>query len=219
MAEVFSAQAAATPDATALLFEDTSLSYAELDAESNRLAAYLLQLGVEAESLVPVCLDRSADLIITLLGILKAGAAFVPLDPRYPQERIREMLLDTGYKIAITSSEYRDLFDSDAQILTLDALQPLLGLLPATALPARGTADSLAYVMFTSGSTGRPKGVMVTQRNIVSLALGSGFLEWSASDVLLSTRFTVFRREYNRILGYITEWCYTGIVCGRSFTG
>ncbi|QHS63326.1 non-ribosomal peptide synthetase [Chitinophaga agri] len=184
---VFSQQALTTPDATALLCDDTVLSYEALDAESNRLAAYLVQLGVAPESLVAVCIDRSADLIITLLGILKAGAAFVPIDPRYPQQRITQMLSETAYTIAITNSEYRDLFHHDAQILTLEALQPILGLLPATPLPARATADSLAYVMYTSGSTGRPKGVMVTHRNIVSLALGSGFLDWSADEVLLST--------------------------------
>ncbi|QHS63325.1 non-ribosomal peptide synthetase [Chitinophaga agri] len=185
--ELFSEQAASTPGAAALLFEDIALSYEELDAESNRLATYLVQIGITPESLVPVCLDRCADLIVTLLGVLKAGAAFLPLDPRYPQQRIEQMLSETAYKVAITNSEYRELFNSEAQVLTLEALQPLLGLLPSTALPVRVTADSLAYVMYTSGSTGRPKGVMVTHRNIVSLALGSGFLDWSVKDVLLST--------------------------------
>ncbi|QHS63324.1 non-ribosomal peptide synthetase [Chitinophaga agri] len=185
--EVFTEQAAATPAATALLFNDTALSYEGLEAESNRLASYLLQTGVTADSMIPVCLDRSADLIITLLGILKAGAAFVPVDPRYPQQRIQQMLSETAYTIAITSAEYRALFDNGKQVVTLEALQPILGLLPAVAVPVRATADSLAYVMYTSGSTGRPKGVMVTHRNIVSLAVGSGFLNWSPADVLLST--------------------------------
>ncbi|MBW8684663.1 non-ribosomal peptide synthetase [Chitinophaga rhizophila] len=185
--EIFSKQAAMTPAATALIFEDTNLTYEELEAASNQLAAYLLQSGITSETMVPVCLDRSADLIVTLLGILKAGAAFVPLDPRYPQQRIEQMLSDTDYKLAITNSEYRDLFNSKASILTLEALQPILGLMPSTALPVDIKADSLAYVMYTSGSTGRPKGVMVTHQNIVSLALGSGFLDWSSADVLLST--------------------------------
>ncbi|MBW8684661.1 non-ribosomal peptide synthetase [Chitinophaga rhizophila] len=185
--EVFSTQASATLSATALIFEDTILTYAEVEEASNQLAAYLLKSGVIPETLIPVCLDRSADLIVTLLGILKAGAAFVPLDPRYPQQRIEQMLSDTNYKLAITSSEYRDLFDNDVQVLTLEALQPILGLMPTAALQVDITADSLAYVMYTSGSTGRPKGVMVTHQNVVSLALGSGFLDWSAADVLLST--------------------------------
>ncbi|QHS63327.1 non-ribosomal peptide synthetase [Chitinophaga agri] len=185
--ELFSEQALTNHAAAALLYEDTVLSYEELEAASNQLATYLVQSGVAPESLIPVCIDRSADLIITLLGILKAGAAFVPLDPRYPQQRIAQMLSETNYTVAITSSEYRELFDSDAQILTLEASQPILGLMPSTPLPVRVTADSLAYVMYTSGSTGRPKGVMVTHRNIVSLAVGSGFLDWSADDVLLST--------------------------------
>ncbi|MBW8684664.1 non-ribosomal peptide synthetase [Chitinophaga rhizophila] len=185
--ELFRVQAAATPDATAILFEDTILTYKELDGASDQLAAYLLQSGITPETLIPVCLDRSADLIVTLLGILKAGAAFVPLDPRYPQQRIEQMLSETEYKLAITSSEYRDLFQPDVQALTLEALQPILGLMPETALPVGIQADNLAYVMYTSGSTGRPKGVMVTHQNIVSLALGSGFLDWSSADVLLST--------------------------------
>ncbi|MBW8684662.1 non-ribosomal peptide synthetase [Chitinophaga rhizophila] len=185
--ELFSKQASVSPAATALIFEDTKLTYEELEAASNQLAAYLLQSGITSETMVPVCLDRSADLIVTLLGILKAGAVFVPLDPRYPQQRIEQMLSDTDYKLAITSNEYRDLFNNNAQVLTLEALQPVLELMPVAAVPLEIAADSLAYVMYTSGSTGRPKGVMVTHQNIVSLALGSGFLDWSSADVLLST--------------------------------
>lgn len=187
VAELFTAQAVRTPSSTALVCGEIRFTYRELDEHTNRLAYYLRSLGVREETLVPVCLDRSADLLIAILGILKAGGAYLPVDPRYPAERIGHMLQDTGSGIAVSNHQFEELLGTASRIVNLDELSPLIQALPAGSVTINASCDSLAYVMYTSGSTGRPKGVMVTHRNITSLALGSGFVEWEMSDVLLST--------------------------------
>ncbi|MDR2308517.1 MAG: amino acid adenylation domain-containing protein, partial [Paucimonas sp.] len=156
--QLFEAQARRTPDAPALLFAERTLSYAELDAEANRLAHCLLAQGVVADSLVGVAAQRSVEMVVALLAILKAGAAYVPLDPEYPRERLAYMIEDSGIDLLLTQQALLDQLPlpDGVRCLALDALD--LRDQPDVA-PAQAIApQQLAYVIYTSGSTGRPKG-------------------------------------------------------------
>jgi natural product biosynthesis luciferase-like monooxygenase protein len=171
--ELFAARAQATPDALAATFEDRSLSYRELDARANQLARHLQALGAGPDVLVGVCLDRSLEVPVTLLGILKAGAAYLPLDPEFPAERLTLMADDAQLPLLVTESRLADrvpgtaaarvLVDADAAAIAAHSTAPV----PAAARP-----EHLAYVLYTSGSTGRPKGVMVEHRNVVNFFTG-----------------------------------------------
>ncbi|WP_212004531.1 non-ribosomal peptide synthetase/type I polyketide synthase [Chitinophaga sp. HK235] len=188
--ELFEEQARLTPDATALVFETQKLSYRMLDKVSSQLAHLLISNGVKENTMVPVCLGRSAELIISILAILKAGAAYVPVDATYPAERITYMLEDIAGKLVITTAANEALLRAAAPAATficLDNLSELVTGQPDGQLKISTGPDSLAYVIYTSGSTGRPKGAMVTHRNVTSLVKGAGFVSMTNDDVLLST--------------------------------
>ncbi|MFG3055691.1 amino acid adenylation domain-containing protein, partial [Kitasatospora sp. NPDC048239] len=173
--ELFEAQAARTPDATAVVFTDTRLSYAELNARANRLARLLTEQGVGPEQLVALALPRSAEMVVALLAVLKAGGAYLPIDPDYPADRITYMLGDARPALVITSRSVQDSLpdgtarivlddpDTVARVAGLDAANPRPGLLP----------NHPAYVIYTSGSTGRPKGVVVPHGNVARLLSGT----------------------------------------------
>ncbi|MFF4602520.1 amino acid adenylation domain-containing protein [Streptomyces sp. NPDC001339] len=158
------AQAARTPDATALVFGNTSLTYAELNVRANRLARHLQTLGARPGALVAVSVPRSADLVIALLAVLKAGAAYLPLDPDYPAERLAYMLQDASPVCAITDRAGHLPEDTGTPLVALDRLD-LSGYLWVNP-PRPLTPAHPAYVIYTSGSTGRPKGVVVSHRAI-----------------------------------------------------
>lgn len=169
---LFEAQVERTPEAIALVYEEQALSYAELNARANRLAHRLIELGVEPDMRVAICVERSPAMVVGLLGILKAGGAYVPLDPAYPSERLTHILADATPTILLADTTGRMTL-GDAACASLTVLDP--NLLPETATtnPATRalTSRHLAYVIYTSGSTGMPKGVMVEHRGIVNLAL------------------------------------------------
>ncbi|MFL6121258.1 amino acid adenylation domain-containing protein, partial [Actinophytocola sp.] len=150
LTELFAAQVARTPDAAALRFEGTELTYAELDRRANRLAHHLIGRGVGPESVVGVCLHRSLDLVVALLGIHKAGGAYLPLDPDHPADRLAYLRADAGVEVVVTAETFTN--------LTGRSYPPAVEVLP----------EHPAYVIYTSGSTGRPKGVMVEHRGIVN---------------------------------------------------
>jgi amino acid adenylation domain-containing protein len=152
--EVFEQQAAAKPHAVALVHKDEQLTYRELNERANKLAHHLRRLGTGPESLVGVCLERSAEAVVAILGVLKAGGAYLPLDPSYPRERLSWMLADAGAEIVITL-EYleRDADEIETQI-NADFKTTI-------------NSEKLAYLIYTSGSTGTPKGVLVSHRNLV----------------------------------------------------
>ncbi|MGN6152341.1 MAG: condensation domain-containing protein, partial [Lysobacteraceae bacterium] len=160
----FSAQAARTPDAVALRFEDVELTYAELDARSDRLARYLIDAGVTPGSRVGLYLSRSPELLIAVLGALKAGAAYVPLEPKLPKDRLGYMVQDASIGWALLEAATMDELPlSGVDVVLMDGAATeadWLGEFAEGALPAV-SADDIAYVIYTSGSTGRPKGVMV----------------------------------------------------------
>jgi amino acid adenylation domain-containing protein/non-ribosomal peptide synthase protein (TIGR01720 family) len=170
--ELFEQQAARTPDATALISATERLTYRELNARANRLAHFLRDRGVGADTPVGVCTERSAEMVVALLGVLKAGGGYVPLDPEYPRERISLMLADSGVTLLLTQQRLlAGLPPHAAEVLRLDADWDEVAQSPETNLPGAATPENLAYIIYTSGSTGRPKGVMVTHR-----ALGNHML-------------------------------------------
>ena len=155
---LFEAQAAATPDAVAVLFEDRQLTYAELNERANQLAHHLIELGVRPDTLVAIALERSVEMVVSLLAVLKAGGAYVPIDPTYPEGRIRTILADCSAEILLTHSH---LDINGAEICRIDV--DCLAVTQNTTNPQTATTPAdLAYVIYTSGSTGRPKGVLVT---------------------------------------------------------
>ncbi|MEU8529900.1 non-ribosomal peptide synthase/polyketide synthase, partial [Streptomyces sp. NPDC048629] len=175
--ELIAAQAAATPDVVAVLAGEQSLTYGALMARANRLAHRLRHAGVGPESVVALCLDRSADMAVASLAVWQAGAAYLPLDPAYPLDRRRFMMSDTGASLLVAHEAVAaDLVADDTvdTVLLLDDPATLaeLDAFPATSPQVRVLPDQLAYIIYTSGSTGRPKGVHVPHRGVTTLAEG-----------------------------------------------
>ncbi|PSL44993.1 amino acid adenylation domain-containing protein [Chitinophaga niastensis] len=170
--DLFSAQVAKTPFAVAITFGDQQLSYQELDERANRLAHCLQQKGVQPESLVPVCIERSLEMIIAMLGILKASAAYVPIDPDYPEERISYILQDTDAAVIVSSSICVNRLPASLKaivvIISADT-DDSFNDYPKTAPATTPHAGNLAYVIYTSGSTGKPKGTLIEHSSVVRL--------------------------------------------------
>ncbi len=177
--EMFAAQAARTPDAVAVVCEDVELTYAQLDARRRELARHLVERGVRPESAVAVVLRRSVDLVVALLGVLKSGAAYVPVDPGFPAERIAFMLADCGARHAVTSEEHASVLpDGIAPTLLADVVDASAADRAAVSevevwWPTPQPAHP-AYVIYTSGSTGRPKGVVVTHAGVANFLADMG---------------------------------------------
>lgn len=168
----FEAQAAKTPEAVALVFEEQSLSFADLDARANRAAQVLQAMGVGPGVVVGLCTRRSIDLLVGALGILKAGGAYLPLDPAYPAERLQHYIADSGAPVIVTQSALAmTLPEHEAQLLLLDA-DPRLSQAPTSRPEVTSGPEDIAYLIYTSGSTGTPKGVMVEHRNVVNFFTG-----------------------------------------------
>lgn len=168
--ELVGAQAARTPEGTAVVAGGQALCYGALNRRANRLAHYLRALGVGPEVLVGVCLERSVELVIGLLAILKAGGAYVPLDPDYPAGRLLFMLEDARAPVLLTQRHpLTRLAAQQSRVLCLDADEVLWAQQPETDPPALAQGEHLAYVIYTSGSTGRPKGVEITHRSLLNV--------------------------------------------------
>jgi amino acid adenylation domain-containing protein len=166
---LFSAQAARTPDALAVVAGSESLTYRELEARANRLAHRLRALGVAHGSLVAVCVERGLDMVVGLLAVLKADAAYVPLDPAYPRSRLGFMLADSGAAVLLTQERLAPALPAGAaHTVLIDAPATCEGL-PAHAPESGATPESLCYVIYTSGSTGKPKGVAIRHRGLANL--------------------------------------------------
>ena len=183
---LFAAQAAVHPDATALLFQDTRLTYGELNRRSNRLAHKLRTLGVGANTLVAISLDRSPDMITALLGILKAGGAYLPLDPDAPKARQEFVLQDAAVSLILTQESRKQFLpESSARVLCMDSDREQWAQESEENPAWEIGAEDLAYVLFTSGSTGTPKGVMVPHRAVVRLVCNTDFVHLDANETLL----------------------------------
>ncbi|MDX3118309.1 non-ribosomal peptide synthetase [Streptomyces scabiei] len=188
--ELFAAQAAATPDATAVVADGVSLSYAELDARANRLARLLIGRGVAPESVVAVALERGVDLVVALLAVVKAGGAYLPLDLSYPEDRISHMLADSAPTLLLTDGRgalaaaglTRVALGEEETAHELAGFEE--GPLRSAELRAPLCADHAAYVIHTSGSTGRPKGTVVPHRAVDRLVRDCGYLELGPGNVV-----------------------------------
>jgi len=159
------------PDKIAIKFHERVVTYKSLFESSNKLAKLLIDNNIQTGDIVALALDRSPEMVIALLAILKSGAAYVPLDPEYPKDRIEFMLEDSSAKVLLTSKKYKDHFHSDArEILIEDALEKLSNY-TSTEPEINISSDDLAYVLYTSGSTGKPKGVQIRHYNLVNFLL------------------------------------------------
>ena len=183
---LFETQAAETPDAVALIYENQRMTYAELNRAANQLAHYLREAGVGPEVLVGVCLERSLEVVIGLLGILKAGGAYVPLDPAYPAERLAFMLADTQTPVLLTQRRLVEALPATAaRRVCLDGDWDQIAA-HRTDNPTHWVGpENLAYVIYTSGSTGQPKGVSVNHRGVVRLVKQTDYARFAAEEVFL----------------------------------
>ncbi len=198
--ELFESQVRRTPRAVAVVSDEEQVTYGELDARATALAAQLRALGVGAEVVVGVLLERSVEMVVALLGVLKAGGAYLPLDLAYPPERLRFMLADADAPLLLTQARLRERVPAQAgvRVLCLDAEGQEPGAeatvaAEASAAPSGAvTGAHLAYVIYTSGSTGQPKGVCVPHRAIARLVLNTDYLQLAPPDRVAQAANTAF---------------------------
>lgn len=155
---------------TAVSFHNSSLTYKQLSDKTDQLTAYLLEKGIKTGDIIALSVDRSVEMLVCLLGCLKSGAVYLPLDPEFPLDRIDYMLEDSAAKLLVVSSAYKGKYKSSATEIIVEELWPQLDKLKLKAAPEVTGAD-LAYVIYTSGSTGKPKGVKLSHRNLVNFLL------------------------------------------------
>jgi surfactin family lipopeptide synthetase A len=181
--QLFEEQVKQRPNQIALLFENQQLTYQELNCKANQLAHYLRTLGVKPEVLVGICVERSCEMIVGLLGILKAGGVYVPLDPVYPAERLAFMLEDANVAVLLTEQKLMDkLPSSQADLLCLDSDWEMISQYSDKNPLNQLKAENLAYVIYTSGSIGKPKGVAVPHRAVTRLVLNTNYIQLRSSD-------------------------------------
>ena len=192
--EFFEEQAKRASDVSALTMGSEQMSYQELNSRSNRLAHFLSEQGAKSERLVGVCVDRSFDSVVSLLAILKAGGTYLPLDPKFPKERLAFMLADSEVSLVLSHSSVRDrLPETTARVVLLDQDKESLSEAPSTNLFVSNNPDHSAYLIYTSGSTGKPKGVMTPRRALVNFLLSMAETPGiTASDTLLAVTTASF---------------------------
>lgn len=199
---LFEEQVELAPNATALVFEQTSISYGALNARANKIANALVNSGVAAGDLVAVCLPRSPDVVAAILGVLKAGAAYVPVDPQSPGERIQYMLKDSGAAAVLTQRSV-GLQSRDARIVLIEDVDATELAGGQENLSRKPSPDDLAYVMYTSGSTGLPKGVMVEHRAAVQLVRNSDIAAFGPDETALMSVSVSFDPSLLDLLGML----------------
>ena len=185
--ELFTEQAKVSPNSIALEFENQKISYIELDKMVNQIANYFSSQGLSSGQIVAVSMERGANLIASLLAILQCGAAYLPLDPKFPSERLEFMLKDSEASFLLTTKTLSDSLPKSSKNIIIEEVLTSIDKYPALPLPALVSNKAAAYMMYTSGSTGKPKGVIVTHKNLVnflfSMAIEPGI---KAEDKLLS---------------------------------
>ncbi len=191
--ELIREQAERTPHSKAVVFEDKHLTYAELMCRANQLASHLKSLGVGPESLVGLCVERSLEMVVGVLGVLKAGGAYIPLDPSYPEDRLSFMLRDSRATVLLTQERLKTRLQVDeTTIICLDADWPTIAEQSDREVVSGVMPDNPVYVIYTSGSTGKPKGVMITHRAICNhmFWMQNAFPLAEADRVLQKTPFS-----------------------------
>lgn len=219
--QLFEEQAQRRPKATAVISGDQSVPYRELNERSNRFAHYLQGLSVTPGKLVGICLDRSAEMVTALLGILKAGAAYVPLDPDFPRERLEYMAKDAGISVLVTQKSFATIIQAtNAKTVCIDTdaeqIEKLSAEFPGHLQPEQMSGpESLAYVIYTSGSTGMPKGVQVHHSAVVnflwSMAIKPGISE---HDILVAVTTLSFDISVLELFLPLTQGACT-VIAGR----
>ena len=211
------AQAARGPDAVALAWHDGQMTYAEMNRRANQLAHVLQERGVGPGERVGVCLERSPELIIALLGVLKAGGAYLPLDPDYPPDRLAFLLADSQPALLLTQASLAPRLPEHMG-LTICLEQEQTGIARRSgANPASGTdADSLAYVMYTSGSTGQPKGVLIPHRGVVRLVQDADYADITPDDVFLQLSPVSFDASTFEIWGSLANGARLALAPART---
>jgi amino acid adenylation domain-containing protein len=167
--QLFEQQAARTPDAIAITFNDRHLSYRELNERANQWAIQLVEMGVKAETIVALVSDRTPDFLMAIIAIFKAGGAYLPLNPHHPSDRIQQVLSQSQPAVILTASAWKSMLETISNSTPIVDFQQLnLGNYPTQNLPIRSTPTNLAYVIYTSGSTGKPKGAMLEHRGMLN---------------------------------------------------
>lgn len=166
--QLFEEQVSIRPDQTALIFRDKALTYAELNNRANQIANLLLARGIKPDQVVGILIDRSPEMVIAMLGVLKAGAAYLPLDPDYPQDRLEFIAQDSGLSALLTQEIYASRFPLIEEKILLDKHPSIMTNQSSQNPESEVTGKNLAYVIYTSGSTGKPKGVMVQHDNVIN---------------------------------------------------
>ena len=191
--DLFEAQAQKIPDAVAVEFAGQKLTYQELNCRANQLACYLQNLGVKPDVLVGICVEHSLEMLVVILGVLKAGGAYLPLDPAYPQERLAHMLSDSQVSVLLTTAKLQtNLPANSTNIVCLDTDWAKISRNSDANLHSGVQPDNLAYVIYTSGSTGKSKGVMIAHRGVVnhSYAIAKNYQLTSSDRILQFARFS-----------------------------
>jgi amino acid adenylation domain-containing protein/thioester reductase-like protein len=169
--QLFEEQVKKTPDRIAVVFAEQQLTYQELNNRANQLAYYLQKQGIKPEKTVGICVNRALEMAVAILGVLKAGGAYIPIDPTYPRDRITDILEDAGVEILLTQQHLEAKFQSKMQLVNLDSSWSDITQESTQNYPGQAISENLAYVIYTSGSTGKPKGVAVTHKALVNYTL------------------------------------------------
>ncbi|HEY0734967.1 MAG TPA: amino acid adenylation domain-containing protein, partial [Herpetosiphonaceae bacterium] len=207
--EMVEAQVARTPHATAVSFDGQQLSYAELNSCANQLAHHLQRLGVGPDVAVGICIERSLEMAIAVLAVLKAGGAYLPLDPAYPQERLTFMLADTQAPVLLTQERLLATLPShSAHVICLDTEWDRISYEPTWPTTNAASADNLAYLIYTSGSTGRPKGVAMPQRPLINL-INWQLQQWSPEQQTTTLQFASLSFDVS-FQELFSTWCSGG---------
>ena len=203
--QLFEEQVEKTPDNIALVFEEKQVTYKELNARANRLARTLREKGAKTDCIVAIMVERSLEMIIGMLAIMKSGGAYLPIDPEYPVDRIRYMLEDSNTDMLITQAKLIDKAQFSGIIVDLDKEDTYSHSM--CNLENISTPENLAYVIYTSGSTGLPKGVMIENRSIAAT------LKWRREEYRLDEKDSVLQLFSNSFDGFVTSF-YTPIISG-----
>jgi amino acid adenylation domain-containing protein len=204
--QLFEEQVERAPDAVAIVDGGAQLTYQELNDRANRLARHLRRRGVERETAVGICLERSPELIVAVLAILKCGGVYAPFDPSYPPERIRVMVEDAGIDLILTGTSLAErVAGVSAALIQLDDEWSGIARESGENLGAPVSADQLAYVVYTSGSTGRPKGIAVPHRAVVRLVRNTNYVNLGSADVLAHVSNTSFDAATYEIWGALLQ--------------
>jgi amino acid adenylation domain-containing protein len=214
--QLFEEQVEKTPDNIALVYEDTKLTYRQLNERANQLAHYLVKhYSVKPDSLVALCLDRSKHMLIAILAVLKAGGAYLPMDSTYPDERIKHIMQDSASNIVLTNEAHKERLDKviSQSIVPIDSaiFQEELANLPTQNPGIKSKSSHLAYVIYTSGTTGNPKGVMIEHKGVVNLAI----TQWHEAEFFSGSEIKSFLGYANYVFDAHVWEFYTAILNGH----